>query len=165
MPWSPRTTTLTPWRTIKEESDACLPRAYDGKRECNPWKREGRGRSSPPEQLACPFSLATVGQARGKMESGPLQDARAASDLMQKMPAGIALDEANLRAPGEPDSGIDRVARRRAPRLSHCRLAQPCPPNSAARQSAAALGHYAVRAVANLRHLGCCAAPSAPSAS
>jgi hypothetical protein len=85
------------WRTIKEESDA-VSHALITASENVTYGTEEEG-PIYAVQSNLPVYFRLLGQARSKMQSDPLPDTRAASDLMQKtiMPAGLALDEANFR--------------------------------------------------------------------
>jgi hypothetical protein len=85
------------WRTIKEESDA-VSHALITASENVTYGNEEEGPIFII-QSNLPVYFRLLGQARGKMQSDPLPDARVAFDLMQKtiIPAGFALDEANFR--------------------------------------------------------------------
>jgi hypothetical protein len=85
------------WRTIKEESEAVSHALITASENVTYGNEEEAPIFAIQSNLPVYFRL--LGEARGKMQSDPLPDARAASDLMQKtiMPAGLALDEANFR--------------------------------------------------------------------
>ena len=85
------------WRTIKEQSDAVSRALITASENVTYGNEEEAPIFTIQSNLPVYFRL--VGQARGRMQSDPLPDARAASSLMQDtiMPAGLALDEANFR--------------------------------------------------------------------
>jgi hypothetical protein len=85
------------WRTIKEQSDA-VSHALITASENVTYGTEEEG-PIYAIQSNLPVYFRLLGQARSKMQSDPLADTRAASDLMQKsiIPAGFALDDANFR--------------------------------------------------------------------
>jgi len=85
------------WRTINENSDA-VSHALITASENVTYGTEEEG-PIYAIQSNLPVYFRLLGQARAKMQTDPLADTRAASDLMQKtiMPAGLALDEANFR--------------------------------------------------------------------
>jgi hypothetical protein len=85
------------WRTIKEESDVVSRALITASENVTYGNEEEAPIFTIQSNLPVYFRL--VGQARGRMQSDPVPDAHAASDLMQNtmMPAGLALDEANFR--------------------------------------------------------------------
>ena len=85
------------WRTIKEESDAVSHALITASENVTYGAEEEDPIYAIQSNLPVYFRL--LGQARSKMQTDPLPDTRAASELMQKiiMPAGFALDEANFR--------------------------------------------------------------------
>jgi hypothetical protein len=85
------------WRTIKEDSDAVSHALITAGENVTYGAEEEAPIYTIQSNLPVYFGL--LGQARSKLQSDPLPDTRAASDLMQKtiMSAGFALDEANFR--------------------------------------------------------------------
>jgi hypothetical protein len=85
------------WRTIKENSDAVSHALITAGENVTYGAEEEDPIYAITSNLPVYFRL--LGQARSKMQTDPLPDTRAASDLMQKtiIPAGFALDEANFR--------------------------------------------------------------------
>ena len=85
------------WRTIKEESDAVSHALITASENVTYGAEEEDPIYAIQSNLPVYFRL--LGQARSKMQTDPLPDTRAASDLMQNtiMPVGFALDEANFR--------------------------------------------------------------------
>jgi hypothetical protein len=85
------------WRTIKENSDAVSHALITAGENVT----YGAEEEDPIYAIASnlPVYFRLLGQARSRMQTDPLPDTRAASDLMQKtiIPAGFALDEANFR--------------------------------------------------------------------
>jgi hypothetical protein len=85
------------WRTIKEDSDAVSHALITASENVTYGAEEENPIYAIESNLPVYFRL--LGQARSKLQTDPLPDLRAASDLMQKtiMSAGFALDEANFR--------------------------------------------------------------------
>jgi hypothetical protein len=85
------------WPTIKDDTDAVAHALITAGENVT----YGAEEETPiyTIQSNMPVYFRLLGQARSKLQSDPLPDTRAASDLMQKtiMPAGFALDEANFR--------------------------------------------------------------------
>jgi hypothetical protein len=85
------------WRTIKEQSDSVSHSLITAGENVTYGTEEEDPIYTIQSNLPGYFRL--LGEARSKMQTDPLPDSRAASDLMQNtiMPAGFALDEANFR--------------------------------------------------------------------
>ena len=85
------------WRAIKENSDAVSHALITAGENVT----YGAEEEDPIYAIASnlPVYFRLLGQARSRMQTDPLPDTRAASDLMQNtiIPAGFALDEANFR--------------------------------------------------------------------
>jgi hypothetical protein len=85
------------WHTIKENSDAVSHALITAGENVT----YGAEEEDPIYAIASnlPVYFRLLGEARSRMQTDPLPDTRAASDLMQKtiIPAGFALDEANFR--------------------------------------------------------------------
>jgi hypothetical protein len=85
------------WRTIAQASDIVAQTLISASENVTYGNEEEGPISAIQSNLPGYFRL--LGQARTRLQSDPLPDTRAASDLMQKtiIAAGVALDEANFR--------------------------------------------------------------------